>query len=59
MKKTYITKPNSNHYLRIGEALVRIYFDDCGEYTTDNLLWQKAIENSYAFKEYRIQLKQE
>jgi hypothetical protein len=59
MKKTYITKPNSNHYFRIGKALVRIYFDDSGEYTTDNPLWQKAIENSYSFKEYSIQLKRE
>ena len=59
MKKTYITKPNSICYFRIGKALVRIDFDDRGEYTTDNPLWQKAIENSYEFKECRIQLKQE
>lgn len=59
MKKTYITEPNSSRYFRIGKALVRIDFDDSGEYTTDNPLWQKAIEDSYLFKEYSIQLKQE
>lgn len=59
MKKTYINKPNSSHYFPIGKALVRIDFDDSGEYTTDNPLWQKAIEDSYSFKKYTIQLKQE
>lgn len=58
MKKTYKTKPNKNCYFRIGKALIRIEFDDKGEYTTDNPLFQKAIENSYAFKEeYCIQVK--
>ena len=56
MKKTYINKPNSSHYFRIGKALVRIDFDDSGEYTTDNPLWQKAIENSYLFKVGELQI---
>lgn len=60
MKKTYKTTPNSNSYFRIGKALVRIEFDSNGEYSTDNSLFQKAIENSYAFREERrIQLKQD
>ena len=58
MKKTYKTEPNRNSYFRIGKALVRIKFDNKGEYSTDNELYQCAIENSYAFKvEHSIQLK--
>ena len=56
MKKTYKTTPNSNSYFRIGKALIRIEFDDKGEYTTDNEFVQKAIEESYSFKAGELQL---
>lgn len=57
MKKTYKTKPNKEGFFRIGKALIRIKFDENGEYSTDNLNIQQAIENSHSFKEYSIQLK--
>ena len=59
MKKTYKTKPNKKCFFRIGKALIRIEFDENGEYSTDNPTIQQAIENSHSFKEYSIQLKQE
>lgn len=52
-----------NSYFRIGKALVRIEFtggamNSTGvypaQYTTDNLLFQRAIENSEAFKKGEI-----
>lgn len=57
MKKTYKTKPNKESFFRIGKALIRIKFDENGEYSTDNPTIQRAIENSHPFKEYSIQLK--
>lgn len=57
MKKTYKTKPNKEGFFRIGKALIKLKFDENGEYSTDNPTIQQAIENSHSFKEYSIQLK--
>ena len=58
MKKTYTTgrKENSDHLFRIGKALLRIEFK-MGEYTTDNPLFQQAVENSELFKSGIVKLK--
>lgn len=60
MKKTYITedKEPRSSYFRIGKALVRIDFDSNGEYATSTEIFQRAIENSHAFKSGEITLKQ-
>ena len=59
MKKTYVTfdKRSRVCLVRIGKSLVKIEFDDKGEYTSENKIFQQAIENTYAFSSQTIQLK--
>lgn len=54
MKKTYLSK--GTKWVRIGKALIKLEFTN-GEYTTDNPLIQKAIENSEHFERRSIYLK--
>ena len=53
MKKKYIS--NGVKWVRIGKALIKLEFTN-GEYSTDNPLFQKAIENSEHFKNGTIKL---
>lgn len=54
MKKTYLS--NGEKWVRIGRALVKFEFNN-GEYTTENPLFQKAIEHSEHFERGNIRLK--
>ena len=54
--KTY--KSNQpERYVRIGRAIVKFEFEN-GLYRTDNPLFQKAIENSEAFRAGEITIMQ-
>ena len=53
MKKKYIS--NGVKWVRIGKALIKLDFKD-GKYSTDNPLFQKAIENSEHFQNETIKL---
>lgn len=54
MKKTYLS--NGTKWVRLGKALIKLEFTN-GEYTTENPLFQKAIENSKHFERGSIYLK--
>ena len=57
-KKTYVTcdKRGKDLYFRVGKALLRVEFDELGEYSTDTEIIQKAIENSPLYQK-EVQLK--
>ena len=54
MKKTYLS--NGEKWVRLGRALIKLEFTN-GEYSTDNPLFQKAIEHSEHFERGNIRLK--
>lgn len=54
MKKVYLS--DGVKWVRIGRALVKFEFNN-GEYSTDNPLFQKAIEHSEHFERGNIRLK--
>jgi hypothetical protein len=55
--KTYKSN-RPERYVRIGKALLKIEFTN-GLYRTDNPLFQKAIENSEAFRAGEITINKE